>query len=408
MKQAKVYRSKVIVLVFVLVLLLFSSSGVEVSGSEEARLGSALGEVLLNWKLMVLNGPAYAEGSGLGSSLTALEARLKGFDSPASLADRVPPLQSKLERATREDVWGFQFGFWNFAQDDDTVSLSGARMGEDILVDKSEGEGTESGKLGFRYLNFPDRGDTAKISVSERLGTPLSDSFTVEFWLRVSEPTEGIVIGSGDWSLNLADGELILTKSDGDEIVEVETNLLNNWSHVSLTWNGELIRLYLNGNKVIEEVYSGSVIVSDELTIGGGLIGSVDELRIKKDEVESDFLNFDQPIDYLLGFPILDWAQSNFSPDELWEVYAGLLISNISLKRESGQYSVSGANVKQVASFLLEANRANVEIPQNLPPDVKSAIETLGSLGEDGEISGAEVKDLERALTEISSHLGLS
>jgi|GEM_PF-2440792 len=391
-------------------LIIFSSVAVvqlNASSRQEARLGGALGEVMLNWKLMVLNGPSFARDSGLEASLDSLENTLEEVDSPPSLVDRVPPLRAKLERAKAEDVWSFQFGFWNFAREDASVSLEGAEKGEDILVDKSNQEGSSSKSLGFRYLNFPNGEATAVVSVEERLRGPLTESFTLEFWMRADEKSRGSVVKSDNWALNLDDGRLALTDSLGNRILEAGEVPMEDWVHVSLTWDGKEAGLYLNGNEMKGRDVPGSLRISEQVTFGGGLVGDIDELRIKEKRLEREYLNYDRPVDYLIGFPVLNWVQASFGPEELWRFYAGLLISNISLKQKSEEYSVSSDNLSQVGGFLLGEGEKR-EIPSDLSEGFLEDIRKMKELGADGEISEDDAKELSRIIDSLSGYLQLN
>jgi len=407
MKERRTYGLLVILLSLMMVFSFIALVDLDASSSEEARLGSALGEVLLNWKLMVLNGPSYVEGSGLGSSLSSLEESLEKLDAPASLAGRILPLKEKFERAKAEDMWSFQFGFWNFAQEDSTISLEGAEKGEDILVDKTEKSGSGSRRLGFRYLKFKDGNDSAIIQVGDRLNVPLSENFTIEFWVRTEKDSAEKVLASNGWVLTIADGQLVLSGPSGDRILTGGEVSLNSWTHLALTRDGEEVILYLNGTETGRATLSGKLSLTKEVVFGGGLIGDVDELRIKEKSVGRVYLNFDRPIDYMLGFPVLGWAQIEFSGEDLWRFYAGMLTSNISLKRESERYSVSGENLKQVANFLLKKEEGKRKIPSDLSSKVVEDLEDMRDIGLDDDITEEGEEVLDRVLEDLSKYLGL-
>ena len=261
--------------------------------------------------------------------------------------------------------------------------------------------------MGFRYLKFPDKEAVAVVRVSERLSGTLTESFTLEFWMRADEESGGGVVRSDNWSLSLADDGLVLKDSSGNRILEEKRVPMGDWVHVSLTWDGEKAGLYLNGNEMESKDVPGSLKISDQVTFGGGLVGDIDELRIKEKSLEREYLNYDRPVDYLIGFPILNWVQSSFGPEELWRFYAGLLISNISLKQESEEYTVSSKNLSQVGSFLLSDGEKR-EVPSDLSEGFMEDIREMKELGDDGEVSEEDGKVLRGIIDSLSGYLGLS
>ncbi|MBS3735588.1 MAG: LamG-like jellyroll fold domain-containing protein [Candidatus Bipolaricaulota bacterium] len=406
--RVDVLRGSVVILLSILLVGFFVFSvELEAESSEEARLGKALAEVLLNWQLMVLNGPSYAKDGGLNSSLTSLEKAFEDINSPSFLANRIPPLLAKLERAKTEDVWTYQFGYWNFAQDDSTVNLAGAEKDEEILVKGNKDEGSDSSRLGFRFLKFALEEDSAVISVGEKLDTPLAEGFTLEFWVRFREGSRGKIVKSGNWKLGLKDSIPILENSSGDRILKGREIPPNYWTHVSLIWDGERVQLCQNGNPVNESRFSSPLNVSKEIALGGGMIGNIDELRIKDRSVEIEYLNFDRPIDYLIGFPTLSWVQDSFGPEKLWHFYAGLLVSNLSLKFDSDQYSVKGEDLRRVGDFLLTENGDNLSLPSALPARVVENLEEVQELENKGELTEEQENKIGRFIESLTSYLEL-
>lgn len=391
-----------------LILTLSFSAGLRTMASEEARLGSSLSEVLLHWKLMIVNNQSsYAGDSGLESSLVSLDNSLKSLNSPGWLGDRLPPLREKLERAKSEDLWPYQFGFWNFAREDSTVSLSGAEKDEDILVDETSDEESGSRRLGFRYLKFSDSRDRATINLEEKLNTPLSKSFTLEFWIRIREGSAAKVVSSGNWKLSLEDSLPELKNTSEEKILEGREIPLNNWTHVGLIKDGSRIRLFLDGNEVSKSEVSKSFNISKMIDFGDGLVGDIDELRVREKAVEPELLNFDRPIDYLIGFPLLDWIQTNFTSEKQWRFYAGLLTSNIKLKMDSENYSINGENISQVAEFLLSESETSLKRPSDIPFGIVEDMEEMRALGNNGELTEEDRRNIEEFIGRLTNYLDL-
>ncbi|MFB6214552.1 MAG: LamG-like jellyroll fold domain-containing protein, partial [Candidatus Bipolaricaulia bacterium] len=228
-----------------------------------------------------------------------------------------------------------------------------------------------------------------------------------EFWTRVREGTRGKIVTSGNWSLGLNENVPILENSSGDRILEGREIPPNHWTHVSLIWNGEKVELYQNGNAVNESKLSNPPNVSEEIALGEGLVGDIDELRIKARSVEPEYLNFDQPIDYLVGFPVLGWAQNKLGPEELWHFYAGLLVSNLSAKRDSDKYSVSREDVRRVGDFLLAESEESLSLPSSLPAGLVENLKEVRKLENNGELTGEEKKKIGRFIESLTSYLDL-
>jgi hypothetical protein len=56
---------------------------------------------------------------------------------------------------------------------------------------------------------------------------------------------------------------------------------MNTWSHLAATYDGSIVRLYVNGTQVASRSQTGLVNTSTQpLTIGLGWPGTIDELRI--------------------------------------------------------------------------------------------------------------------------------
>ncbi|MFB6290479.1 MAG: LamG domain-containing protein, partial [Candidatus Bipolaricaulia bacterium] len=216
------------------------------------------------------------------------------------------------------------------------------------------------------------------------------------------------LVSSGDWYLGVNGSKLALNKPQAGVILTGEEINPGYWTHIALTWDGKTINLYRNGNKVASASYSGSLNITEEIVFGGGFIGDIDQLRVKDRSVSRSSLHFDLRINYLLGFPIISWVQKNLTPEELWRFYAGFFFSNISIKRESGQYSVTGKKLNQVAEFLLAETDKNRKIPSDLSEGLLEDIKKMRDLGGDGEITEEETGSLDQILENLSNYLGLS
>ncbi|MFB6290480.1 MAG: hypothetical protein ABEJ25_01965, partial [Candidatus Bipolaricaulia bacterium] len=105
MKEGSINRLFLVLLSLMLVTFLVGSINLQSSAADEANLGKSLGEILLNWKLLMWKDPSFIEESGLDSSLVSLSKSLKSVNAPTFLVNRVPPLRKKLERKKSGDTF---------------------------------------------------------------------------------------------------------------------------------------------------------------------------------------------------------------------------------------------------------------------------------------------------------------
>jgi len=122
--------------------------------------------------------------------------------------------------------------------------------------------------------------------------------WTVEAWVKPSDTSLGsrLIAGSirncSPWGLYMVDGKFAViyrsaSTSCDKTLIAVNNYLsLNTWYHVACTYNGSIIRLYINGqlvNSVIENaIYSAnsSAFIGGDPTYGRYFQGSIDEVRI--------------------------------------------------------------------------------------------------------------------------------
>ncbi|MFW6104772.1 MAG: LamG domain-containing protein, partial [Candidatus Bipolaricaulota bacterium] len=374
-------------------------------GSEGAKLGGSMSRVMLGWPLMAhLVGPANYPTDQLHSSLVSLKEFSNANGLPAFLVERISSLDRKLELAEKEDLWQPQPGYWDFSESDESLNISGASLSEEVLLTGKE-NGIQLGrKMSMKYLNFPERKSEVVVDLTEQLLSPPLENFTIEFWVRPEElKGTGSIILCGNWKLNLTDDQVDLVGPQGNRLISGKNVLENYWTHISLTSDGEEAKLHRNGTVVGRAELPGPLIISQYLTLGKGFVGDFDELRINSRSVDSERLNFDRPINYLLGFPVIDWVRDNFSSDKLWRFYAGWLVTNLSLKRDNEEYSIKTDDLLNVADFLLGKVEDVPPPPDSLPDEVITNLERLEQLGENDELSSENALAAEEILENLIS-----
>ena len=389
---------------FALLFLLTSiiSPGAEVRGSEPAKLGAGLASVLLRWN-MVSSG-FVSPGKKIGDE--NLMAALEGLGSlaaenglPSYVKDRLVPLKKKLAAAEDTYLWPIQLGYWSFSGGDDSVSLSGTEV---------KSASPEARVQVFQYLSSPGREASATIDITKKTFSPPLKKFSLQLWVRPEKPVTGTLIETGNWKLGFRERRLMLTGKSGNILSGDGEVAFENWTHVSLVVGGKTVKLYENGSLAGERTISSPLRVTSELVLGKGFTGNLDEFRLSPKVLDETRLRFDQPLDYLIGFPIINWAQTSWSSDQLWEFYAGLLISNLTIKRDSEVSSLQADNLLKVGEFLLGEVEGMPPTPEDLPDDAKSALNELYRLGQSEEITDAESSRAGSVIDKLVSYLDLA
>ena len=144
-----------------------------------------------------------------------------------------------------------------------------------------------AGRVGSA-INFGSTGGHIQSTIS----TPTLDDFTVEGWVRLDTPSDPVsrlfrYFNSGQ--TNYLD---ILVTSDGTLRVENQSSTLvnshlfiadGNWHHIAVSAYGNGIRIFVDGEMVGAELYSGtlanlSFIRIGEMFMDNRFVGSVDEI----------------------------------------------------------------------------------------------------------------------------------
>lgn len=386
-----------VILSILLVLSAFSISDRTVLGSEEAKLGYALGSVLLRWNLISSGLVSAGEDSArepLESSLDRLEEALDSTGFPADLCERVKPLRTKLEAAKERKLWTIQLGYWSFGEEDSSVTLSGADR---------ESINEEARFQSYRYLEFSEEDDRVMVDITEKSLPESLEKFMVGLWMDPGDPLTGTPVGGANWSLVLRDGEVVLEHPGGTVPGKELTH--EYWTHVALVTDGDTVKLYQNGLPTGEADLSEPLKISSELELGSGFIGKLDELRVKQEKVNPEEINFDRPMDYLLGFPVIERVNENFESEETWNFYAGLLLSSLTVKGDSKVATVKVDDLKDVSDFLLGNREGLPEPPDSFPESGLADIKELGRLGELEELSEGDREEVEKLLESLVSYL---
>lgn len=167
----------------------------------------------------------------------------------------------------------------------------------------------QNGRFG-RALSFDGVNDL--VSVADTTALDLTNGMTLEAWVRPSstaawrtvllkERSGGLSYGL--YASNGASRPSGYIRIGGDIDTQSTSSLpVNAWSHVAVTYNGSVLRLYVNGTQVASRNQTGSISTSSNpLRIGGNLswgeyfAGLIDEVRVynralSQSEIQSDMV----------------------------------------------------------------------------------------------------------------------
>lgn len=197
-------------------------------------------------------------------------------------------------------------GAWGFDESSGTVAHDGSGYGDDGVV---SGAKRVAGKFGSA-LQFDGRNDSVTVPDASQLD--LRNAMTIEAWVKpdtaggvwrsIAIKEHGKNLDYGLYSNAGSDGATGYLFTDRERQVANAGALANGrWSHVAMTWDGTMSRLYVNGKLVRSSAVKGSLTTSSgALRIGGNQVwgeyfdGTIDELRIYNRALSSTELQGDQ------------------------------------------------------------------------------------------------------------------
>ena len=182
-------------------------------------------------------------------------------------------------------------GWWR--AEGDAVDSVGANNG--TLVD---GASFTSGRVGQAF-NFSGNNQYVEVqSISSSLNGP----FSLEAWVKPNsqpaDPSFGtVIIGQSDFQILLVTQpgypgiyvSLILIVGDTAQAVSTNQLPLGRFSHIAATWDGAMIRLYVNGVLCGQQTASAGLVDSDSVAGIGGFVslpsefyfdGTIDEVSV--------------------------------------------------------------------------------------------------------------------------------
>ena len=191
--------------------------------------------------------------------------------------------------------------YWKFDESpgsDVAVDLVGSNNGNVM-----EGATFGSGKIN-NSLSLSSSKEYVLVSYNSNLNT--SNSLTIELWLNRAPgpPFERKILEKfEDYNISVAGGGEIKINIDGKVIEAGRTIPPNADNFIVVTWDGSEVKIYINGDEDVSTSLSPVTYGDNDLIIGEGFIGLIDELAIYNEaltpaQIRTHFRNSDKGTDY--------------------------------------------------------------------------------------------------------------
>ena len=207
------------------------------------------------------------------------------------LSSACPEIAARLEKEYQ--AWAAQSGARPWSELEPVFDLQVAERRDILKYEQAFERDMEPGAVGRGARRFDKNG----LGALEADPVDCRNALTLSMWVRFEElPAPGwdcYLLGQMEWPLagfhlHYRDGQWIfnLLSSDAIRAVKyVRSAVQGEWVHLGATWDGQVARLYLDGEEVQSAVVPYMAPSSAQLRIGGngrdkGVGGLVDEVRI--------------------------------------------------------------------------------------------------------------------------------
>jgi len=185
-------------------------------------------------------------------------------------------------------------GYWNFDEGSGTVAVDSSGNGNDGTIN-----GTPdwiAGQLGGA-LDFDGSTDYVEIPHNDSLS--ITEQITIAAWtnMRTNASGEMAIVSKGGWAANNLPYELTETPGDvifwqfydneGRDTCSPDSPAVNEWHHITATYDGTIFKCYIDGELGEEWEYTGkmpentlSVMIGRRSTGGTWFNGMIDEVMI--------------------------------------------------------------------------------------------------------------------------------
>jgi YD repeat-containing protein len=221
-------------------------------------------------------------GDGAGHGLDGILDEIRVYPTAISAGrledDALEPIDPGVDAQPRLLTGiGFEEGAGSLA-------ANAGELADDVSVLT---EWTEAGRFG-RGVQFD--GSTSRVWLDAVSNLRLHDGLTVEAWVRLEAGSDGPAVnqsaGSAGFALSAGTDTTGASARLGSVTVTADQPLpVDRWSHLAMTWDGALLRLFVDGAAVEQAAVAQSPGGSAPLRIGydaGGerLRGAIDEVRV--------------------------------------------------------------------------------------------------------------------------------
>ncbi len=299
-------------------------------------------------------GPAYADASLTFS--TTYRYRVRAVDYSGNTGG-----YSNVVSATTPASIPYLVAAYSF--DEGTGSTVGDASGNGNSGTISQAVWTATGKFG-QALSF--NGSTSKVTVNDAASLRLTTGMTLEAWVSPTTVTNvwRDVVYKGNDNYYLMGSTVSNRQAAGGAIFSGTSTTVysptaltaGTWSHLAVTYDGAMFRLYVNGTQVATVAQTGNLTTSaNPLQIGGDNIwgqyfhGLIDEVRVYKAALSAAQIQAD--MNTPVGVPVVD-SQPPTAP-------TGLLLSAVSVSQINLSWTASTDDVG-VAQYMVERQGGGV------------------------------------------------
>jgi uncharacterized repeat protein (TIGR03803 family) len=255
--------------------------------------------------------------------------------------------------------------------DEGAGQIAGDASGNGHAGNIKQAQWSTAGRFGSA-LEFDGQNDW--VTIADAADLDIRDAITLEAWVnpRSLSGWNTIVLkesGNGlAYSLYANDfyplhpaGYVNVGGSNDISVVDDTALALNSWSHVAMTYDGTMLRLYINGDEVGRRALTGRIIATNkELRIGGNDVwgeffdGRIDEVRIYGRALQPSEIARD------MKMPI---AHEGLAPSvSIVSPIDGATLSGIPV------VTVSASDNLAISSVQLQVNGADYQMAQALAP----------------------------------------
>lgn len=142
-------------------------------------------------------------------------------------------------------------------------------------------------------LKFDGSNDTIKLNLTN---ANFDNGMTIQFNVKpLVDNKEMSLISNGNIELKIKDNKFVYNLKTSSGTYSITANKIvsaNTWYLITITYNNDRMKIYLNGTLVEEKEISGTILqTSNDFTVGAGLKGEVSSIMIYDKDIEQNGIN---------------------------------------------------------------------------------------------------------------------